>query len=66
MHVQNSQWKIVVDGIKCVWTDSDNIHSELVDILFTKLQEYKTNQDEDASDGCIELDNERDEVFDDQ
>ncbi|KAH3780905.1 hypothetical protein DPMN_158730 [Dreissena polymorpha] len=40
--------------------------TELVDILCTKLQEDKTNQDEDENDDSIEIDNSLNEVFDDQ
>jgi len=62
--VQNSGWKLDADGIEYVWTDSDIFPSELVDIFCTKLQEDKTNQDEDETDESIEIENLLDEVFD--
>ncbi|KAH3773060.1 hypothetical protein DPMN_174410 [Dreissena polymorpha] len=64
--IKNSGWKLGENGIKYVWTDSDIFPSELVDILCTKLQEDKTNQDKDENDDSIEIDNLLDEVFDDQ
>ncbi|KAH3854468.1 hypothetical protein DPMN_097010 [Dreissena polymorpha] len=51
------------DGIEYVWTDSDISPSELVDILCTKLQEDKTNQDEDENDDSIDIDNLLDECL---
>ncbi|KAH3829189.1 hypothetical protein DPMN_131181 [Dreissena polymorpha] len=64
--VQTSGWNLGENPIKYVWTDSDIFPSELGDILCTKLQEDKTNQDEDGNDDSIKIDNLLDEVFDDQ
>ena len=64
--VKNSGWKLGADGIEYVWLDSYIVSRELMHILCTKLQEDRTNLDEDENDDSIEIDNLLDEVFDDQ